>query len=314
VWFWIVAGVIAGIALFVVGFWMYVVVRYMPIIVNIFEEGQILRPPPAGERLEGEEVKFKATDGTPLTGMFIKGAKGNGKTILFCHEYGADMHSLSKYGKFLVERGFNLFAFDFRGHGASPETDGYEPRQWVTDKEIKDTLGAIEYLKTRPDVDSANLGIFGVSRGAGSSICVASQCDAVKSVVVDSAFSTELTLEKYMKKWVCIYAGPRIVYSNLPDWFWALLGLVCRRRVQKRLKCTYPSVESCTRRIAPKPLYMIYGAKDTYVGMPQAKDLFRRAGGPKQLWIVPHARHNESATVAPDEYAKNVAEFFESTL
>ena len=313
-WFWIVASVIGCIALFGLAFWAYVVIRYMPIIVNIFEEGQILRPPAIGRRLEGEEVEFEATDGTPLTGVFVKGAKENGKTIVFCHEYGSDMHSLAKYGEFLLDRDFNVFAFDFRGHGASPETNGYEPRQWVTDKEISDTLGAIEYLKTRQDVDSARLGVFGISRGAGSSICVASQCNAVKAVVADSAFSTELTLEKYMKKWVSIFAGPRFVYGNLPKWFWALLGLVCRRRVQRRLRCRYPSVESCARRVAPKPLYMIYGGKDTYVGMAQAKDLFRRARDPKDLWIVPGARHNESVSVAPGEYAENVAEFFEKTL
>ncbi|MEW6355664.1 MAG: alpha/beta fold hydrolase [Planctomycetota bacterium] len=312
--FWIVTGVIGGLTLLAVGFLVYVVIFYMPIIVKIFEDGQILRPPAVGERLEGEDVTFPATDGTPLAGVFVKGDEGNGRTILFCHEYGSDMHSLSKYGKFLVAKGFNVFAFNFRGHGASRETNGYEPRQWVTDKEIKDTFGAIRYLQTHPDVDPDRIGIFGVSRGAGSSICVASRCDVVKAIVADSAFSTELTLEKYMKKWVSIYAGVQVIYRNLPDWFYMLLGFICRKVTGRRLKCSFPSVERCARRVAPRPIYMIYGENDTYVGMAQAKDLFRRAGDPKDLWIVPGARHNESVSVAPEAYAKNVAEFFEKNL
>lgn len=312
--FWILGAAVACAILLVGGFMAYVLTRYMPIIVNIFEEGQILPPPPSGARLAGEAVDFTATDGTPLHGIFLKGEGGNGKTVVFCHEYGSDMHSLQKYGAALTRHGFCVFAFDFRGHGASAETNGYVPRQWVTDKEVKDTLGAIDYLKTRPDVDASNLGIFGVSRGAGSSICTADRCPDIKAILADSAFSTELTLEKYMKKWVSIYASVRIIYKNLPNFFYATLGFLCRRAAQRRLKCSFPSVERAARRLAPRPLYMIYGEKDNYVGLNQAKDLFGCAGEPKALWVVPGARHNESAVVAGDEYAEKVSEFFEQSL
>jgi pimeloyl-ACP methyl ester carboxylesterase len=311
---WLIGAAISAVVLVGAAFTAYVLIWYMPIIVKIFEEGQILPPPPTGFRLEGEPVTFSAADETPLRGMMLKSQKPNGRTILFCHEYGSDMHSFPKYGRTLSQAGFHVFAFDFRGHGRSSETNGYVPRQWVTDKEINDILGAIEYLKTRHDVDADNLGIFGISRGAGAGICAASRCRNIKAVVADSAFSTELTLEQYMKKWVSIYAQIRIIYRNLPDLFYAFLGFVCRKLVQRRLKCRFPSVERCAKRIAPKPLYMIYGEKDTYVGMDQAKDLFGRARQPKELWVVPGARHNESATIADEEYADNVAQFFTETL
>ena len=45
-------------------------------------------------------------------------------------------------------------------------------------------------------------------------------------------------------------------------------------------------------RLAPRPWLMIHGEKDAYISPTIARELFVRAGEPKELWIVPNAKHN----------------------
>ncbi len=52
---------------------------------------------------------------------------------------------------------------------------------------------------------------------------------------------------------------------------------------------------------------MIHGEKDAYIGPDIARALFAEAREPKELWIVPKAKHNRCREVAPDEYAARSA-------
>ena len=54
---------------------------------------------------------------------------------------------------------------------------------------------------------------------------------------------------------------------------------------------------------------MIHGEKDAYIGPEIARRLFAEAGEPKELWIVPGAKHNRCREVDPDAYAARVVEF-----
>ena len=55
---------------------------------------------------------------------------------------------------------------------------------------------------------------------------------------------------------------------------------------------------------------MIHGEKDAYIGTGIAKALFERAGDPKELWIVPKAKHNRCREMQPEAYAERVAAFY----
>jgi hypothetical protein len=54
---------------------------------------------------------------------------------------------------------------------------------------------------------------------------------------------------------------------------------------------------------------MIHGAKDAYIGPEIARQLFGRAGEPKELWVVPGAKHNRCREVEADAYAARVENF-----
>jgi hypothetical protein len=54
---------------------------------------------------------------------------------------------------------------------------------------------------------------------------------------------------------------------------------------------------------------MIHGEKDAYIVPAIARSLFACAREPKELWIVPKAKHNRCRDLAPDEYSERVAGF-----
>ena len=55
---------------------------------------------------------------------------------------------------------------------------------------------------------------------------------------------------------------------------------------------------------------MIHGAKDAYIGPEIARTLFNEAAEPKELWIVPEAKHNRCREMSPDAYAARLEWFF----
>src|SRR5207249_3300143 len=72
------------------------------------------------------------------------------------------------YCEHLLEAGYDVFAFESCCQGESDAQPGYEPLQWVTEFEVRDTRAAIAYLKGRPDAAPWGIGVFGISKGRGA--------------------------------------------------------------------------------------------------------------------------------------------------
>ena len=52
-------------------------------------------------------------------------------------------------------------------------------------------------------------------------------------------------------------------------------------------------------RLAPRPWLMIHGERDTYISPEIARGLFDRGKDPKELWLVPDAKHNRCRETRP---------------
>lgn len=293
--------------------------KYVRIALNIFAD----TPPPLAmgpmdfERLHGEVVRFRSYDGASLRGMWLWAqptlVQG---TIIFCHEFGSDMYSCARYVRPLLDAGFNIFTFDFRGHGESGCPGRYRPLQWPSDKELGDALGAVAYVKTRLQADGlpCAIGLFGISRGAGSAILAACTDEDVKAIACDGAFSTDTTLVSLMKRWAYIFARVKLVYENHPEAFWHLLQWLLIRCAQRRLGCRFPSVRKSLRDMAARPTMLIHGQRDSYIREDQTRLLYAVAPPPRYMWIVPGAKHNQSVIIAPEEYARRTTAFFRKYL
>ena len=236
--------------------------------------------------------------------------------VIFCHEYGSDMYSCTRYCQPLLQAGFAVFTFDFRSHGKSSSLPGYEPRLWCTDKEVSDCLGALALVHAELEDRQLdlNIGFFGISRGAGAAILAAVQAQKltpVKAVMADSAFSSDTTIEWSMKKWVHVFARVRFVYEHHHPAFYNFLRWLLLRFARIRFRCSFPSVRKRLPKLQNTPIFFIHGERDSYIKPDHTRLLFARAQRPRYLWIVADAKHNQSAVVDPARYAARTVAFFE---
>lgn len=302
----------AGIfVLVLVAFLLYIWVKYSPIIARIFEESPVFKPPKAEPLTGGDEVRFPTADGLTLTGTYLKtSAPSRAGVIVFCHEFLGNRGSAALYGGFIQELGFDLFSFDFRNHGDSDPEPAYTGLQWASSRETRDLKAALAYLRNRDDADPAGVGLFGISRGGSAAISVASRDPRVWGVLTDGAFGTKTTMLSYMRRWAEIYVSNEHLWRLLPNWFYHFAGWCARKKTERRLSRKFLDVERDIARIAPRPLLMIHGDKDNYIGPDIARALFAMARDPKELWVVPKAKHNRCREVDPVGYRERVSSFF----
>ena len=67
-------------------------------------------------------------------------------------------------------------------------------------------------------------------------------------------------------------------------------------------------------RLAPRPVLLIQGGTDSVVDPQDASRLYRAAGEPKELWVVPDADHCCAYYVDRPAYLSRVLTFFDRHL
>jgi pimeloyl-ACP methyl ester carboxylesterase len=290
--------------------------KYVRICLNIFMDTHppLSMRPMDFQKLLGEEVRFRSFDGTSLRGMWLRSSnhrRGKG-VIVFCHEFGSDMYSCARYARPLIEDGFDVFTFDFRAHGESSGHGKYKPLQWPSDKELEDALGACAYVEDvlLSEGREPKIGVFGISRGAGAAILAASSDPNITCLVLDGAFSTWETLVGLMKRWAKIFSRVKLVYEGHPDTFWHLLLWSMMRLAEPRLGRRFPDVRKALAGMAARPIMFVHGERDSYIRPSHTQMLYDVAPGPKYLWIVPGAKHNQSVVVEARQYRARTVSFF----
>ena len=150
---------------------------------------------PTDVGLEYEDVAFEAADGVGLKGWFIpREEEGPGPVVLFVHGWlwnragnvaghvpleDRDVDFLPAV-KALHDAGISVLLFDLRWHGESDKGKGpmtYGP------SEASDLVGAVNYLRTRPEVDGERIGVIGTSMGGNISLYGAPECQPIKAIL-----------------------------------------------------------------------------------------------------------------------------------
>ncbi|MFQ5491228.1 MAG: alpha/beta hydrolase [Phycisphaerae bacterium] len=316
---WALISMLCTVAL-LIGIPALVLRKYVKIALNILDNSPppLLVGPTDFDLIDGRQFTFHSFDGHALSGLLIEGqpARRPRGLIVFAHEYSSDANSFARYCRALLEAGYDVMSFDFRGHGASCHQEGYKPRQWASDREQSDMLGAIAYAEDylerhgRPK----ELGLFGISRGGCAAILAAVDLPSVKAIVTDGAFSTDTTIEYFMKRWATIFARVRVVAESHPPSFWRFLRWLLLRAGRRKLGCRFPSVRKALQRLDDRAIFLIHGQRDGFIPVSQSQMLYEVAGGPKYLWIVPGAKHNQSAIVQPEAYGQRLVRFFDEHL
>jgi len=317
---WALTSMVVTVCFVITTVWL-ILRKYVRLMLNIIRD----TPPPLAmgprdfERIDGERVTFRAFDNLNLCGMLLRGNhQGHPKgMVIFSHEFSSDMYSCARYCRPLLASGYDVFSFDYRGHGESSHEPGYQPRQWPSDREVNDMLGAIAYVEELLEREGRppEIGVFGISRGAGAAILASVNDLRIKAIITDGAFSSDTVLEYLMKRWAYIFAKVRFVYENHPPQFWRFLRWLLFRECRRKLNCTFPSVRKALRAMKPpRPILFIHGERDSYIPVEQSQLLYEAAPGPKSLWVVPGAKHNQCVVVRPEYYALRTVSFFDEYL
>ena len=256
-----------------------------------------LHDTPALYGMPFEDVAFQATDGIHLTGWLIM-RDTTKPTIIICHGLGANKSDLLSIARCVFDAGFNVFVFDFRGHGDSgglSTSFGY--------LEQRDLLSAVDYLRRRKDPVTKRYGVYGVSMGAAVALMTAGKTTLVKTVIADSSYAT---LEGVMYDFL-----GRLM--RLPRWpFWPVVRLLYNIRYSVDIQ--YVSPMAAIRALSPRAVLLIAGERDDRMLPTYAQELYQTAREPKGLWIIPGAGHLEGYGMMPEQYEEKVTGFFQRHL
>lgn len=236
---------------------------------------------PAKWGFEYDEVDFKSTDGTKLHGWFMpaqgKRAKG---TVVFSHGNAGSIGHHLGFVMWLVEAGYQVFMYDYRGFGKS---GGKLDRQGM----VEDVKGAFDYVRSRKDVDATKLISYGHSLGGAKSVAALAEkrVTGLRAIVIDGTFSS-------------YQAMARLVGGDLGA---SLITDECSPR-------------GCIARITETPLLVVHGNKDQVVPVAQGKELFGLANEPKTLFEVKDGSHGDSLSRDKGAYRKRMLTWLEGVL
>lgn len=247
--------------------------------------------------LESEDVTFLSrNDEVPLCGWYLP-APADDRCIILVqgtehHRNSPEIRAL-RLGRDLVERGYSVFLFDFRGRGESGGNRSSEG-----DREQWDVLGAIDYVTGR-GIPVERIGLVGFSLGAGVALLVAAQEPRIPAVVSDSGFLD------YMMDLQKLDIGP----FRLPAWFTYMVALAGRLLFHADFSNVRPAqvVEQLDQ-----PIFFIHGEDDPVISVEETLELHKISDNPDdRIWIMPRAEHVNVYRKMPEAYVERVSRFFQ---
>ena len=226
--------------------------------------------------LEFEDVTFSAADGVELHGWFVPGP-GRATLVWFHGNAGNISHRVNNLLELHRRLGINVLIFDYRGygrsHGAISEKGAY-----------LDAEAALEYLRSRTDVDPDRLVLFGRSLGCAVAVEMATR-HLVHAVILESPFGS-------------IRSMARRHYPFLPS---SLILPLLRSRFDSLAKIK--DVRS--------PVLVLHGDRDDIVPIDVGRELFEAANEPKRFYTIAGAGHNDTYLVGGARYFDELERFID---
>jgi pimeloyl-ACP methyl ester carboxylesterase len=124
---------------------------------------------------------FPVAGGASREGWLFPGLRG-APTVVVCHGYLSQRADVLTLVTALQDHQFNVFLFDFAGHGTSMgvTTLGY--------RETAELQAAVQALSARDDVDPQHFGLWGVDMGGYAALKVAETDPRIAAFAVDNAY------------------------------------------------------------------------------------------------------------------------------
>ncbi|MBI3405171.1 MAG: alpha/beta fold hydrolase [Acidobacteria bacterium] len=150
---------------------------------------RVIHPDIRGAGLRPEDLAMSKPEVVPFSprgeksrdGWFFPG-QVTSPTIILCHGYGTHRVDLITMVSALQKDRFNVFVFDFSGHGQTAGITSLGP------KETKELIAAVDAILERTDVDRTRVGVWGFDLGGYAALSAALIDQRIKAVAVDSVY------------------------------------------------------------------------------------------------------------------------------
>jgi len=211
--------------------------------------------------------------------------------VLYLHGNGSSrvegIHMIEE----LLKRDINIFLFDFPGCGQS-EGDyislGYHE---------KDDVGIIiDFIETLPGV--GNIGIWGRSMGASTSLLYAHKDPRIKAICFDSPFADFRKLAKELA----------VNHFNYPNFLIDTILNFLAKKIKKKNGLDINLLKPIeTAKETFQPGLFIHAKNDKLIGVKHTLDIYEQYLGPKCVYILEKGGHNSKR---PDNLVKKIGKFF----
>lgn len=252
-----------------------------------------LKGNPQSFGLSYQNVEFKSRQGNlTLKGWLIPALNSN-KAMIIAHGYRGNRtdQPILSLARDMHQRGYNVLVFDFRGSGQS-EGDLVT----VGQLETEDLLGAIDYVKGRPEI-SQKIVLLGFSMGATTSLLAGARDPEVDAVIADSPFADMRSyLDDNLSVWTDL---PSVPFNQA---FFIIVPL---------LTGLDPDQVSPIHEMADfkgRQVLLIHGTGDTKIPFSNSEQL-AKAYPLAQLLKVPGSDHCDSYQDHPVLYLKTLDQF-----
>lgn len=240
---------------------------------------------------ELREVRFRRADGRTVAGWFAP--SHNSAAVVLVHGTNVDRAALLPETQSLAAGGFGVLAIDWAGYGGSEGAVDWGPGERST------LLAALDWLSIQPGIDAKRIGGYGFSMGSYMLAETAAQ-DARLRAIVLGGVPDDIVTDAHsshgqwgpLSQWPASWAFNRH-FGDPPG---------------------APTAYSAVAKIAPRPLLIIGGSADEIVSEAVVRRVFAAAAEPKQLWIIPGARHGEYPLAAGKAYGDRLVAFFSHSL
>ncbi|NNJ25526.1 alpha/beta hydrolase [Alienimonas chondri] len=231
--------------------------------------------------------------------------------IVFCSETGGSKWFWQRYAAALPPAGFTIVSFEHRGMFDSDCDPNHSPGHWPTESEVADALAVTRTALDDPAElglpSGLPVGLFGVSRGACVALAAAAREPRVVAVAADGGFVTDSVVTEFGRKWAML-AVPKWFVPLIPTWHLRQSMWFMRKAADRKKGVRHLALQHDLKGLRDRPVWLVSGARDSYVTPDQARGLAAAVRG--TAWLVPKAKHNQSRDLAEAEYDERLSSFF----
>jgi dipeptidyl aminopeptidase/acylaminoacyl peptidase len=250
-----------------------------------------------------EDVRIPSRQpGITLAGWYVPGKPGAPVVILTHGINGCkcDPNVLTVAGM-LHRNGFNVLLYDLRNHGQSDIDNG---RTAIGNKEYLDVLGAWDWAIAQKHFSPKQIGLYGESLGAGTTLIAFGEEPRVAATFVDSPYSD---LKEIMNEELARNHYPAVLAD----------GAVLLAKVVSDDDLLAHSPREAIRNDAGRPIYIVHGTGDQRINVHHTQQLSNLAlqdDANVTVWMPKGIGHVAAEFDLTQEYEKRLVAFFNQAL